>query len=209
MAAGFVYSPWGRFPRHPAEIRTPMRTTIQTQRRRAAGFSLIELVAVMAIIVVLAGLTITMLIQAKDKQNISKTKVQLALLENALADYHLDNGSYPSNTDAEGRKGSEVLYTKLYYEGYEARQNGTASPKIYAAKLDPANNTKGGEAWIEGSGANARVVDPWGESYRYRSGDAPNAVNPDFDLWSCGPDQKTSADPKAAACMNDITSWNN
>jgi general secretion pathway protein G len=207
MAAGSVFSPWGGVPRFPAETRTPMK--IQTYRRPAAGFSLIELVAVVAIIVVLAGLTITLVIQLKDRHNIARTKVQEALLENALAGYHLDNGAYPSNADAEGRKGDEVLYKSLYYDGQEARQSGAVSPRIYLAALDPANNTKGGEAWMQGSGADARIVDPWGEPYRYRSGDSPDAVSPDFDLWSCGPDKKTSVDPKDAACMNDITSWNN
>lgn len=204
----FCFQPVGRWTALPAETEhRPMK--VQTHRRRAGGFSLIELVAVMAIIVVLAGLTIIMLIHAKDQQNITKTKMQVALLENALADYHMDNGSYPSNPDAEGRKGDEVLHGSLYNDGYEASQSGKAAPKIYLAALDPANNTKGGQAWIQGSGADARIVDPWGESYRYRSGDSPDAVNPDFDLWSCGPDKKTSVDPKDAACMNDITSWNN
>jgi prepilin-type N-terminal cleavage/methylation domain-containing protein len=182
---------------------------VESFRRPAAGFTLVELVVVMAIIVVLAGLAIGLRTTIRSKENITKTKLQVALLENALADYQFDHGAYPSSLDAEGRKGDEVLYKHLYHDGVEAREAGAASPKIYLAALEPETNSKSGQAWIQGKGAEARIVDPWGESYRYRSGDAPNALNPDFDLWSCGPDGKTNVDPKHAACMNDITSWDN
>jgi general secretion pathway protein G len=181
----------------------------QTHRPHPAGFTLVELVVVVAIIMVLAGLTLVLLTSVQENQKVKTTKLQIALMENALAVYHSDNGNYPSNTDPEGRKGDAVLFNRLYREGYEAKQNGANSPKIYLTAFDPERNTKGGQAWVEGGGAEVRIVDAWGESYRYRSGDSPNALNPDFDLWSCGPDKKTNADSKHADCLNDITSWSN
>jgi hypothetical protein len=39
-------------------------------------------------------------------------------------------------------------------------------------------------------GANLKIIDPWGNNYRYRKG--TNAQNPDFDLWSMGKDGKTN-----------------
>jgi prepilin-type N-terminal cleavage/methylation domain-containing protein len=180
---------------------------VQTHRRHAAGFSLMELVVVVAIIVVLAALTLGALNLINAKQARDKAAVQVKLLENALQTYNLENRSYPPSTDPDGRKGDEVLYKYLYYDGYEARQNGSPNATIYLVELDPQNNTKSGQAWIQGTGAQAQIVDPWGEPYRYRSGDSPNALNPDFDLWSCGPDKKTNNDPKHADCMDDIKSW--
>lgn len=186
-----------------------MKTQTQTHRRHAAGFTLVELAVVVAIMVVLAALTLALLPSLHANQNIKKTKVQIAMLEAGLESYRFDNGSYPVSTDAEGRKGEEVLYKHLYYDGYEAKQAGASSPRIYLASLDPENSTKSDQAWIEGRGAQARIVDPWSEPYRYRSGDSPNAENPDFDLWSCGPDKKTSADPKDSSRMNDIKRGDN
>jgi len=164
-----------------------MKTPTETRR----GFTLMELVVVMAIIVVLAALTVGILITVQTKQNITKTKVQIALLENGLADYHFDHRAYPANADPEGRQGDEVLHRHLYQ-----------GDKIYVAELDPAHNTKGGEAWIEGG---TRIVDPWGQSYRYRSGE--NALSADYDLWSSGPDKKTNKDPNHAHSVNDISNW--
>ncbi|HEY1122227.1 MAG TPA: type II secretion system protein GspG, partial [Haloferula sp.] len=103
---------------------------------------------------------------------------------------------------ATGDKGDEVLFKYLYWDGFEARDNGG---KVYLDALDPNYNTKGGQAWIEGTNAQARIKDPWGNAYRYRTGE--NAVNPDFDLWSAGPDGKTNADPKHKDSLDDIKNW--
>ena len=173
---------------------------IQGLRRRHAGFSLMELVVVVAIIVVLAGLTLGAFNFISQKNARTKAKIQVDLLANTIQKYHADNRSYPASTDANGERGDEVLYKALYWDGYEARDSGGV---IYLGELDPVNNTKGGQAWIQGEGAQARIVDPWGYPYRYRTGE--QAANPDFDLWSVGPDGKTNPDdPKHKDSLDDI-----
>jgi prepilin-type N-terminal cleavage/methylation domain-containing protein len=173
-------------------------------RRHAAGFSLMELVVVVAIIVVLAALTLVGMSFINAKQARDKAALQVKLLDLAIEDYHSDNKTYPSHQDSEGLKGDEVLYKALYYDGFEAKESGGT---IYLADLDPENNTKGGQAWMKGTGPTAQIVDPWGNSYRYRSGDAPDSRNPDFDVWSCGPDGKTNPDPKNKDSLDDIGNW--
>ncbi len=173
-------------------------------RRRAAGFSLMELVVVIGIIVVLAALTMVGMNFIQGKQAREKAKLQVELLNLAIVDYHSDNKTYPPSLDPEGVKGDEVLYKYLYWDGYEARDSGGT---IYLADLDPENNTKGGQAWMQGKDAQAQIVDPWGQPYRYRSGDAPDAQNPDFDIWSIGPDGKTNPDPKHKDSLDDIRNW--
>jgi len=173
-------------------------------RRRAAGFSLMELVVVVAIIVLLAGLTMAGMSFIQGKQNREKAKLQVKLVEVALENYFGDNRAYPPSLDPNGEKGDEVLYKYLYYDGFEARESGGV---VYLPEADPENNEKAGQAWMQGKGAQARIVDPWGNYYRYRSGDAPDAINPDFDIWSCGPDGKTNPDPKHADSLDDITNW--
>jgi general secretion pathway protein G len=171
-------------------------------RRRHAGFSLMELVVVVAIIVVLAGLTLGAFGFIQQKQARTKATTQVALIAKELQEYHADNRSYPVNTDVNGERGDEVLYKALYWEGYEARDSGG---KIYVKEFDPNYNTKGGQAWIKGTEAQARIVDPWGYYYRYRTGE--QAINPDFDLWSVGPDGKTNPDPKHKDSQDDVKSW--
>lgn len=165
-----------------------------------------ELVVVVAIIVILAGLTLGGFNFVNQKNAREKAKVQLKLIENALETYNSDNRSYPSNTDPNGERGDEVLYKALYLDGYEARDSGGV---IYLPEFDPENHSKSGQAWMQGKGAQARIVDPWGNYYRYRSGDAADAINPDFDLWSVGPDKKTNIDPKHKDSLDDICSWKN
>ncbi|WP_193211592.1 type II secretion system protein GspG [Luteolibacter marinus] len=171
---------------------------------RRQGFSLIELVVVVAIIAVLAALTMGALGFINQKSARDKAKVQIKLLEKALEDYQADNRSLPPSPDSNGERGDEVLYKYLYYDGFETRDSGGV---VYLGDLDPENNTKSGQAWIQGKDAQARIVDPYGNPYHYRSGDSPAAVNPDFDIWSAGPDGKTNANPDHDDCLDDIRNW--
>jgi hypothetical protein len=74
-----------------------------------------------------------------------------------------------------------MLFRALYYDGFEAGDDGSAT--IYLSELDPINDT---QKWIDGTGATSTIQDPWGQEYRYRRG--TGAMNPDYDLWSTGPD---------------------
>lgn len=168
-----------------------------------------ELIVVVAIIVVLAGLTLGGFNLVNQKNAREKAKVQIKLIENALENYHSDNRAYPTSVDPAGDRGDEVLYKYLYHDGFEARDTGGV---VYLPDLDPENNAvvgkgKGGQAWMQGTGATARILDPWGNFYRYRSGDSPSAQNPDFDLWSAGADGKTNADPKHKDCADDLKNF--
>lgn len=179
------------------------------RRRHRRGFSLMELIVVVAIIVVLAGLTMAGFGLANQQSARKQAKVQLGLIENALENYNSDNRSYPPHPDPMGEKGDEVLYKYLYYDGFEARESGGV---VYMPEFDPENNAgtgkvKSGQKWMEGKGQQARVLDPWGQYWRYRSGDSTGAQNTDFDLWSIGPDGKTNADPKHPDCADDIRNF--
>jgi prepilin-type N-terminal cleavage/methylation domain-containing protein len=184
-------------------------TSRSSRRRISSGFSFMELIVVVAIIVVLAGLTVGGFNLVNQKNAREKAKVQIKLLENALEAYQSDNRSYPPSLDPAGDRGDEVLYKFLYVDGFEARDNGGV---IYLPELDPNNNAfsgtgKGGQAWMQGVGAQARILDPWGNFYRYRSGESPGAQNPDFDLWSAGADGKTNVDPRHKDSLDDIKNF--
>jgi len=63
---------------------------------RRAGFTLIELMIVVVILGVLAGLVIPQLMDEPHKARVVKTKMQIESLMTALNKYYVDNGFYPS-----------------------------------------------------------------------------------------------------------------
>jgi general secretion pathway protein G len=184
----------------------------------AKGFTLMELLVVVAIIVVLAGLTVGGLSAMQRNQAKSKATTQIKLLENALEEYKSEMGRYPERI-AGDKTGSNTLYRALFYEGYDYNErkgdsdvaptvtDGTAM-RIYLAELDPTSTKQGWSSTPGGSGdpskpigENNTILDPWGFSYNYLPAVDENGNediecnNPDFDLWSNGPDgQKGTSD---------------
>lgn len=192
-------------------------------RRGPAAFTLIELMAVITIIVILAGIVIGGMGYVNEKQAREKAKVQIALLSKALEEYKLDFGTYPpttNKTSASGTGGtatSSILFDYLYFDSDRdgAGPPGDADQKIYLPELDPVNNKQG---WTTGTAGKGTVIsDPWGNQYCYRTavdsaGKANTATqNPDFDLWSMGKDGKTrvgtSDSPTHADNKDDIRNF--
>ena len=62
----------------------------------AAGFTLIELMVVIVILGVLAGLVLPRIVDQPDKARVVKAKMQIESLSMGLKQYKLDNGFYPS-----------------------------------------------------------------------------------------------------------------
>ncbi|PTB83272.1 type II secretion system protein GspG [Pseudidiomarina aestuarii] len=60
------------------------------------GFSLLEIMVVIAILGLLAALIVPNVIGASDSANRQKARTDIVSLENALAQYRLDNGVYPT-----------------------------------------------------------------------------------------------------------------
>ena len=61
----------------------------------APAFTLIEIMVVMGIIAVLAGMTLGGMSYYQEKMKFGRTQVLIASIESALEDYKRDNGSYP------------------------------------------------------------------------------------------------------------------
>jgi len=191
---------------------------MKTNRRIGkAGFTLIELMAVITIIVILAGLVVGGMGFVTDRQAKEKAKVQIALLSKALEEYKLDMGTYPSTTDsADGSGKSAVgLYQALFREGYDYTNPATPpsswskATKIYVADLNPVTSKQGWVTTVTSVPTTTTVLDPWGKEYAYRTAvNASGSVNsstqnPDFDLWSCGKDGKTKPGTPADASNRD------
>lgn len=79
-----------------------MADAAQKKKNRQAGFTLMELLVVMAIIALLAALIAPRLIGSVSSSQIKATKAQIELLSRSLDAFRLDNGRYP--TQQEGLK---------------------------------------------------------------------------------------------------------
>ena len=184
---------------------------MQDQR---GAFTLIELIAVMAIILILAGLILGIAGHAQHQGSVKRAESEIKAMSAALESYKIDNGTYPRNT-ATDTLNAQVDFDPGTTGGTNKYQ--AASEYLYQCLSGnlPAGQTIG-KAYInfspnqlaiaaDGGGANGTVAanspymyiqDPFGFSYGYSTAylkalDDPNAVtpttvgyNPTFDLWS-------------------------
>jgi general secretion pathway protein G len=69
---------------------------VRQKKNTQAGFTLIELMVVIIILGVLAGLIIPRVMGRPDEARQAKAKIQIESIESALKLYKLDNGGYPT-----------------------------------------------------------------------------------------------------------------
>ena len=127
-------------------------------RSTRAGFTLIEIMAVVLIMGMLMTLVGVAVFQQVDKARITTARAKIAQLESALEFYRMDNARYPT-TD----QGLQSLIRK---------PESQPSPRNYP----PGGYLKRRDA----------LEDPWGQGFRYESPGQHNPHS--FDLWSLGAD---------------------
>jgi general secretion pathway protein G len=130
-------------------------------RPRTAGFTLIEIMAVVLIIGMLSGIVGFAVFQQVDKARVVTARAQIDRLESALELYSMDNGRFPST-----EQGLDSLINA---------PSGSPEPVNY----QPGGYLKGGEL----------PADPWGGDFQYESPGTNNADS--FDIWSLGKDGET------------------
>jgi general secretion pathway protein G len=131
------------------------------ERRVArAGFTLIEIMAVVVIIGLLMAIVGNAIVGNLAKARITTTKAQIQALEAAITTYQMDNGRFPTT-----EQGLLALIEKP-----------TGAPEPYA--------------WRPGGYLSKKQLpkDAWNGEYQYASPGEHNADS--FDLWSLGRDGK-------------------
>ena len=126
---------------------------------RCSGFTLIELMVVVTIIAVLAGLTIGTLGYVNRKGAESRARAEVAAIATAVDNYKLEFGSYPSNN-------TTALFKEL---------TGQGSVNKTRVFIEP---TPG----LVTNATNGPFIDPWGTAYNYRNPGTNNVGF--FDIWS-------------------------
>src|SRR5258707_1638630 len=93
--------------RSGVRLRTRCRARVQQALRRDGGFTLLELLVVMVIIGLLAGLVAPRYFEQVGKSNTKIARAQVDSLSKALDQYRLDMGAYPTTEE-----GLQALQTK-------------------------------------------------------------------------------------------------
>jgi len=73
-----------------------LKSQINTMKSQQKGFTLIELMVVIVILGILAGVVVPRIMDNPDKARVAKAKHDITALESALDVYRLDNYAYPT-----------------------------------------------------------------------------------------------------------------
>jgi len=134
------------------------------------AFTLIELIVVIAIIAILAGMVVSGAQQARKRGAITKAKAQIASIETAISMYETDMGAYPG-TD------NKTLVEALTTEPDDSDWSGP----YMQIKKDELNE-------------NGEYMDAWGNAFVYVNPGKNNASF--YDLYSKGPNGQGDGDDK-------------
>jgi type II secretory pathway pseudopilin PulG len=207
----------GRLVSELADVRRRrLRRSARWQRAlpRAAhhAFTIIELLIVMAIIIVLAGLILATSGYVQDKGKRSRAEAEIAAMSAALESYKADNGVYPDHAFTRALK-------PALHENPDPKNTSrdaeyfSAGSRLYADLSGNDPNTQlplpDHRSYLAfkpqmidraPSDGSTFVRDPFGNAYGYSTTKAADPAtadgyNPTFDLWSTsGTTSGTSAD---------------
>jgi len=174
---------------------------------KRAGFTLVELLIVIAIIGVLAGLVMAAVTRANAKAKEAVAKTMIDNIRTAMTNYHEDVGYYPSG-GAENDEGIINLVLALYDPSEAEGGKGGPNSPYYDFKesdLEPSKSSSGSKV----------LIDPWGSPWRYvRARDAAGNIKDgvhsrhSYDLWSIGPNKIDDHGEKDIKNdKDDIASW--
>lgn len=146
-----------------------MKMSSTTRRGAAAAFTLIEVLLVLVIIGVLAGLLVVTVGGTQDRAAVDTTRLIVQKIENKLQTYYMHVGHYPTETEG----GLTALVTAPTFE-----------------------DEKMAEKWSGPYVVDKELLDAWGQTLNYEAvepgTEAPEGVK--FKLWSNGPDRQSNTE---------------
>lgn len=139
---------------------------------RRTGFTLIEVLIVLVIVLAIGGIVAVNLMPRRDQALKDTERVQLRMIEAALEQFYLDMGRYPTEEESIASLWDK---TKIEDENLQARHMGN-----YFAQ------------------GKKNLKDQWGNEYGYRPLDSEaeggESDGRQYELWSNGPDGEEGTD---------------
>lgn len=171
---------------------TQTQSKVSTRNVDRSGFTLTELLIVMAILVLLVSLIGPRLLGSKQKADINAVKTQIGMFQSALERYAVDMNKFPATEE-----GLAALVSNPGSDG-----GGSSSEESSNSDSDSAGSG-GDESGGNWDGPYIKTeklpTDPWGKAYAYEYPPTHNKINVP-DIWSYGPDGQENTD-------DDIVSW--
>lgn len=201
--------------------RSPVREAGLKFKADTRAFTLIELLTVIGIIAILAGITFGVVKGVQERAAIGQAKVELAVLAQALEAYKLQYGDYPqigryttatAPTAASNSNQPGLLFNALM--GKLGPINNTFNNTLGKAFVEPSKLSTINADYPAASGntlvANA-FIDPWGRAYLYSYRTSATGgggwLKPSYYLYSVGPTNNHDA-PDATGTVNYETANN-
>lgn len=135
-------------------LNTNREASIQKrERRHAAGFTLIELMVVMSLIVVLAGIGLATHVNSQTRAREAVLKEDLFRMRDAIDQYYADKNAYPPSLDA--------LVTDKYVRALPADPftNSADTWQTTMSEADPANPSAQSGIYDVKSGSDRTALD--------------------------------------------------
>jgi prepilin-type N-terminal cleavage/methylation domain-containing protein len=160
------------------------------------AFTIIELLIVIAIILVLAGLILATSGYVQTKGKRSRAEAEIAAISAALENYKADNGVYPSGMESNALKPNTMgdptqsAYKDASLSLYRTISGDADNDANRLAEGKSYFNFKPNQLYPTAQNQSVTFIrDPFGNSYGYSTvkASAPggsDGYNPTFDLWS-------------------------
>lgn len=155
--------------------------------RQRAAFTLLELLAVITLLALLAGLVLGVGRRAVETGRTARAKAELAALSAALESYRRTCGDYPQ-TDEEARLLQSLMGKRGPLGAVIAGRSALETARFVIAR--PATPDAPADPLADPA---AVLLDPWGQPYVYAYKSQTPWTNSGFVLYSIGPDGRDSA----------------
>lgn len=175
-------------------------------RKPYNGFTLIELIVVIGIIIVLTGLVLSTVGYARKKGAFARAETEIAAMSAACENYKADNGTYPRDTTNNTTDNLAALTANPTPDpmptSYNPNDSSYSAASFYLYAQISGNPSGDRSTYTQrsyfqfkpnmlsppgGTGIVTAIRDPFGNSYGYSTAQQANATkgfNPTFDLWS-------------------------
>ncbi len=151
--------------------------TTEVEVDRNQGFTLMELLVVITIIMMLAGFVMGANQAARRRASVNKARTEIAAMDSALSMYEQDMGEYPQG------KNKDMVKALM--------ENSSGDSNWYGPYIELKEDD------LDSDG---NYIDPWGNPYVYVYPGEHNKLK--YDFYSLGPNRKDDNGAK-----DDVKNW--